>query len=1274
MFVVKALCAFPLLISLTTAYGQYGYPYAYPHTSTTGSTPPGIAPGSPAGSYALSGFDTINPYNGRLNFNLPLMQISGRGNAGYGMMLPIERNWQAIHTVSPICNQYGCDYGATAYHTYTAYIDWWNGLKPGYGPGVLIGRKTGKFPLNLPCSPPPWQFTLTRLTFTAADGTEYELRDKNSGGASLSNNGGCNGPGPSRGTEFSSTDGSAVTFVSDSTIYDASYGNAMFYPSGVLVMRDGTRYRIDNGRVSWIRDRNGNKTSYTYDIYNRITSSTDSLNRQVTITYAVTTNPDYDEIVFKGSGGANRSLRIYYASLGTRLRPGRNGCVNYDCYSLQTNGQLFPTLNGSSSTTFNPSVVSSVVLPDNRSYQFYYNSYGELARVDLPTGGVFEYDWTTATGNTGGEFWYSTNDNPLYVQEADIARRVKERRVYSDANTLEQKTTYGAIGVASQTVSYLKPDGTLISKEGHYYYGSPLYRPASPTDYPSWTDAREYRTDSFAADGTTLLRVSENEWQQGCGLPVFDSNVATNPRIASITSYLTDVSPNLVSKQTFSYDCYNNKTDVHEYDFGSGSFGSLVRRTHTDYVTTNNNANYATDTNIHLRSLPSITQVFDAANNKKAETQFEYDNYTPDANHAALVNRTNVSGFDTAFNTSYVTRGNVTKVSQWRSTDNAYLNVHSQYDIAGNIVKTIDANGNAINLEFNDRFGAPNGEAQSNTPPPIWLNGQTTFAFPTKVTNALGHIAYTQIDYFFGKPVDTEDPNNIKSSLYYNDVLDRPTKGIRAVGTSLQNQTLITYDDANKTITTNTDRDASTDGILQSKVIYDGLGRTYRKATYEGTLVGYANPQWAIVETQFDALGRAWRSSNPFRGDTPTVALPSNPEWTTSTFDALSRVTQVTTPDGAHVDTNYLGATVTVTDQAGKNRKSETDALGRLTKVWENPTGLNYLTSYSYDPLDNLTTVTQGVQTRAFVYDSLRRLTQATNPESGTTTYNYDNNGNLIFKQDALNRMTWYPYDALNRSQGYYTNDVNTPQVVHIYDTATLGKGKLGYSYTSSYWVGCTSWKYLTYNPITSYDVLGRPSGQTQYYRDAADTTWGTGYTTSRTYDLASNVKSQTYPSGHVVNYSYNTTGQLTTFSGNLGDGNSRTYVSNASYSAEGLKERESYGTSPTPLYLKLHYNKRQQMVDLRLGSVNDEWNWNRGALIFYYGTNAVNSWNPFANDTDNNGNVRRTVNYVPIDDAISNHVVPQLADYTYDELNRITNYNESQYNGSAWVYNVNQG
>jgi YD repeat-containing protein len=104
-----------------------------------------------------------------------------------------------------------------------------------------------------------------------------------------------------------------------------------------------------------------------------------------------------------------------------------------------------------------------------------------------------------------------------------------------------------------------------------------------------------------------------------------------------------------------------------------------------------------------------------------------------------------------------------------------------------------------------------------------------------------------------------------------------------------------------------------------------------------------------------------------------------------------------------------------VTDQDLKKRKSVTDGLGRLKEVYEDPNGSNYLTSYNYDVLDDLITVTQGTQTRTFVYDSLKRLTSAANPESATISYQYDNNGNLTRKTDALGYID-YTYDALNRN------------------------------------------------------------------------------------------------------------------------------------------------------------------------------------------------------------------------------------------------------------------
>jgi RHS repeat-associated protein len=159
-----------------------------------------------------------------------------------------------------------------------------------------------------------------------------------------------------------------------------------------------------------------------------------------------------------------------------------------------------------------------------------------------------------------------------------------------------------------------------------------------------------------------------------------------------------------------------------------------------------------------------------------------------------------------------------------------------------------------------------------------------------------------------------------------------------------------------------------------------------------------------------------------------------------------------------------------------------------------------------------------------------------------------------------------------------------------------------------------------------------------------------------------------------VVNYGYDTAGRLNSFTGKLGGitgpgGADVNYATGIQYNSYGLTSRETYNGMTTPLYLNLHYNNRLQMVDLRLGdSSTDEWNWARGALVFYYGTNAVNGWNPFANSTDNNGNVLRHVNYVPLSGGGS--VVPQLDDYSYDSLNRITSVSEQQQSqGGQWTF-----
>src|SRR5437762_818533 len=62
-----------------------------------GPTPLALAREASAGSYALSGFETVSAYNGSLSFHLPLLQIGGRGNARYTLNLPLEAHWRTVH-------------------------------------------------------------------------------------------------------------------------------------------------------------------------------------------------------------------------------------------------------------------------------------------------------------------------------------------------------------------------------------------------------------------------------------------------------------------------------------------------------------------------------------------------------------------------------------------------------------------------------------------------------------------------------------------------------------------------------------------------------------------------------------------------------------------------------------------------------------------------------------------------------------------------------------------------------------------------------------------------------------------------------------------------------------------------------------------------------------------------------------------------------------------------------------------------------------------------
>jgi YD repeat-containing protein len=701
-------------------------------------------PGAPAGSYSLSGFENVNLFNGNLNLHMPLVSINGRGGAAMTSVLAIDtKRWNIKHT------QVNDPNTGLPMDIYTPTPVWWT-PNAGYGPGVLVARRSGANP-NQTCGIERfiYQQTLTRVTFIGPDGTEYEFRDKNTGGEPQAVSNPC-GSGFNRGAEFITGDGSAATFVSDAALVDQlqSKNPSTYFPSGYLMFRDGTRYRIDSSHVTWIRDRNGNKLSFTYDGNGRVATITDSLNRQITYTYADMSTTFSDQITFKGFGGATRTISVNFAQLSTALRTTNPRGEAASRYQIGSTNSLFPGLNGNN-VAYNPYVVSAVTLPNGQQYQFFYNCYAELARVNLPTGGAMEYDYTQNAGTYSDGF------------DVQVYRRVIERRVYSDGTTLQNYTTYSNQDPFTDAVQTDTKNASdiLLTREKHYFHGyAPNTLWLDGISYPSYDEGREYKTELFDTNGTTVLKRVENLWDQVVPPGFWNSTMANNPRVKETTITLEPATVNLVSKQIFGYDDsvrFNNQNSVKEYDFGNGTPGALLRETRTLYVTSST----YTDSPVHLRSLASEVSIWDGAGVRRAYSVNEFDHYAVDTNHAALTNRSSISGFDSSFGTSYTTRGNVTAVTHHilndSGTSTGLLATYSQYDIAGNVVKAIDARGYATTVDYSDHFGAPDGDAQANsTPTELSTAGQVSYAFGTLVTNALSHTTRAQFDYYIGKPVD----------------------------------------------------------------------------------------------------------------------------------------------------------------------------------------------------------------------------------------------------------------------------------------------------------------------------------------------------------------------------------------------------------------------------------------------------------------------------------------------------------------------------------------
>ncbi|MBZ5533996.1 MAG: hypothetical protein LAO20_21405 [Acidobacteriia bacterium] len=380
---------------------------------------------------------------------------------------------------------------------------------------------------------------------------------------------------------------------------------------------------------------------------------------------------------------------------------------------------------------------------------------------------------------------------------------------------------------------------------------------------------------------------------------------------------MTQVTKSYDPPQSSTGVIFGNVVTEKLYDWGPGGPGSgpgaLLRETDTVYQW-QKNSSYLT---AHIVDLPASSVVIDpvAANNTRsgcpinavggtasciAETDSFYD-------EPAYLTASGISTQHVA--PPAAVRGNLTTLSHWLNTANAFVSGHANWYDTGEPYQNIDPLGHTTTLSYGSAYV---GAYVTQTCSPQ--------------TGTVTHCISGAYDFNTGLLTSFTDQNG-QTSNYGYDLMFRITSAqapVDVANGSLRATTSLSY--STTSLPWSVTRTRSITGALTDSAtsMFDGLGRGYKTqhVTPGGT---------ATVDTTFDLGGHVATVSNPyFTTSDSTYGI------TTNQYDGLDRATQVTKQDGSISAVDYsLGNCTTSTDEAGNKRRGCSDGLGRLVEVDE---------------------------------------------------------------------------------------------------------------------------------------------------------------------------------------------------------------------------------------------------------------------------------------------------------------------------------------------------
>jgi RHS repeat-associated protein len=1067
------------LLYSTVCFAQLGTP-----TEMGSAFDKGVRPYTPyAGVH-----ENINLTNGNVNLAIPLLKLAGRG----GLDLNLEMQYDSkIWHLDVIYSPQDPNSSITAR---------WNSGESGFKPFGIDG----------------WRLNIPELTYEAT----VDMQTSNCYGAAIvrlpdggryafSNNMGCPPPYHPYPPVMDSVDTTAMQL-------DQSNPNDV-----VLILRDGTRYHFATNETR-IVDANGNIITYTY-LNGHVAYITDTLGRQVTLNYNPPDTGLLSSITYKASDGLDKTIQ--FVNTGTATMSG----FFHSPVSCPRCSPPFQVMNGDMQPYTVSGALNGIVFPNGQQYTFAYNNFLELSQITYPSGGYTAYDFPSAPTPTQ----HLERTIPEVMDITADFREIQRRRVCpksSCTSAEEQVTTFSPSVGPEGNNSYM----SVVDPAGHLAVHA-FTQGSVPGDGSDPTAAHETNVSFYAGStGTSQLLKTVTTNYDGPYTWSLPTQVTT-------TEY--DVNPPLTKQETFAYDTYtalyrntlgnvqpqtrslDNVAWHFEYDYN----GQLLRQTYNTWLKVNpvNGQDY-TSSAIRIMSRKASETVYDGSGNVQAQTIYTYDSTPVQSDLGGAPQH------DANYSTSYSTRGNLTQVQHWLNPGNTYVTTATNYyDDLGNLRQSTDANGNSSYFDYgnNSDFNC----FPSSSSPQAWV---------TQTTNALGQ--HTQTRYFgcTGLVGWTRDQNDINADQN-NSNLNRNHASFTY--DAINRVTQVTYADTGQITNCYTDsgpcgqapagtpyKVVSTESINSSvspkttTSVFDGLGRVVQ------TQLNSDPDGVTYVDTAYDALGRVQSVSNPYRSTTEsTYGL------TQHQYDALGRETTLTEPDGGTVTTNYAQfPSVTVTDEAGKQRRNRADAMGRLVQVDE-PYALTV----------------PGTQATG----SISILGENTTGDSGTVYISVSGSNNLYyllslqydpssdahglaywfavdFNSDPASPVTAAPIDPYSTDHTLYLTSKATGAAANYHISTAIasnsGSSPFGFDIWDQNLTGGTDG--VTYPPslstpavtLYSYDALDNLVHVEQHGNDSNSANWRQR---NFQYDSLSRLVSATNPESGTITYSYDNAGNLKT-------------------------------------------------------------------------------------------------------------------------------------------------